>query len=68
MKYYVGLEGAKSDVWMIISQHKYILDLLDNSNLSHCKPVLTPLASDGKFPVFSYTIIDKPDLCRRVVG
>lgn len=46
VKYYV--EIARSNVGMLLSQHKYIINLLDDVGMTNCKPTLTPLPAGCK--------------------
>lgn len=67
-KYYLGLEGAISDEGMIISQQKYVTDILDDAGVANSKPVLTHLPSSCKLSSSYDQPMDKLDLYRRVVG
>lgn len=38
LKYFLGIEIAKSDKGLILNQRKYILDLIATTGISACKP------------------------------
>lgn len=43
LRYFLGMEVGRSETGMVISQRKYILDLLQETGMLGCKPVSTPL-------------------------
>ncbi|XP_019090156.1 PREDICTED: uncharacterized protein LOC109128397 [Camelina sativa] len=43
LKYFLGLEIARSDAGIYVGQRKYALDLLDETGLLGCKPVASPM-------------------------
>ena len=43
LKYFLGIEMASSNKGLFLNQRKYILDLLQESNMKDAKPVQTPL-------------------------
>ena len=58
LKYFLGMEIARSKKGIAISQHKYVLDLLNEIGMLGCKPAETPMdttvkleESDGSAPV-----------------
>ena len=42
-KYFLGIEVAQSNSGVVISQRKYTLDILVNTNMLDCKPIDTPM-------------------------
>ncbi|WJZ84247.1 hypothetical protein VitviT2T_003860 [Vitis vinifera] len=58
LKYFLGMEIARSKKGIAVSQRKYILDLLNETGMLGCKPAETPMdttvkleESDGSAPV-----------------
>ncbi|CAN0910966.1 Retrovirus-related Pol polyprotein from transposon TNT 1-94 [Linum grandiflorum] len=49
MKYFLGMEVARSSKGIAISQRKYVLDLLAETGLIGCKPADTPMQTNLQF-------------------
>lgn len=43
LKYFLGIEVSKSEQGIMISQHKYVVDLLNETGMLGCKPASTPI-------------------------
>ena len=48
LKYFLGIEVARSKQGIFLSQRKYILDLLTEVGLLDCKPAYTPIIPNHK--------------------
>ncbi|XP_057478145.1 retrovirus-related Pol polyprotein from transposon TNT 1-94 isoform X6 [Actinidia eriantha] len=46
LRYFLGMEVARSDRGIFISQRKYILDLLEETGMLGCKPVNSPIEAN----------------------
>ena len=51
LKYFLGIEMAMSRKGLFLNQRKYVLDLLNEANMSNSKPSITPLDSKLKLSV-----------------
>jgi Reverse transcriptase (RNA-dependent DNA polymerase) len=53
LKYFLGIEVARTKEGISLSQRKYVLDLLVETGMLDCKPVDTPVVQNlklGEFP------------------
>lgn len=48
LKYFLGMEVARSKKGICINQRKYVLDLLKETGMADCKPTETPMDSSTK--------------------
>ncbi|KAL5779663.1 hypothetical protein ACOSQ2_010400 [Xanthoceras sorbifolium] len=48
LKYFLGMEVARSQVGIAVSQRKYVLDLLKETGMMGCRPADTPMDSTTK--------------------
>ena len=48
VKYFLGMEMARSSRGIFVNQRKYVLDLLKETGLENCKPADTPLDANQK--------------------
>ncbi|RVW24406.1 Retrovirus-related Pol polyprotein from transposon RE1 [Vitis vinifera] len=51
LKYFLGMEVARSRKGIIVSQRKYILDLLKETGMLGCKPIDAPMDSQKKLGI-----------------
>ena len=48
LKYFLGIEIAQSNSGVVMSQRKYVLDILEETDMLNCKPVDTPMDPNVK--------------------
>jgi hypothetical protein len=48
LKYFLGIEVARSPQGIVLSHRKYVLDLLNETGMLGCQPVSTPIDSNHK--------------------
>ena len=68
LKYFLGMEVARSQEGIVISQRKYILDLLNETGFLGCKPVDTPMDSTKKMNRSKESILVDKGRYQRLVG
>ena len=66
-RYFLGIEVAPTSMGLVLSQHKYVLDILNRAGMTSCKPVDTP-ASVAKLDLQSTELFSDATRFRQVVG
>lgn len=67
-KYFLGLEIARNQKGIQISQKKYTMDLLRDTELLGCKPSVVPLDPLKKLKLDSGNSLSDPSKYRRLIG
>ena len=68
LKYFLGIEVARSKVGILLSQRKYVLDLLTEVGLLECKPVDTPIVQNHRLGEYSDQVPADKVRYQRLVG
>lgn len=68
LKYFMGLEIARTSSEINICQHKYTLDLLAKTGLLGCKPATTPMAQDTRLQTIYGTPLQDKTKFHRLIG
>ncbi|XP_057975432.1 peroxidase 9 [Malania oleifera] len=68
LHYFLGVECHHTFAGLMLCQWKYILDLLNKTNMMNCKPVISPMSFSTKLSAFDSTPVPDPMLYRSVVG
>jgi hypothetical protein len=68
LKYFLGLEVARSSKGTSLCQRKYALEVLSNSCMLGSKPIQTPMEKNLKLSESDGSLLDDPAICRRLVG
>ena len=66
-RFFFGIEVAPTSMGLVLSQHKYVLDILNRAGMTSCKPVDTP-ASVSKLDSQSTELFSDATRFRQVVG
>lgn len=67
-KYFLGIEIARSEEGIVLSQRKYVLDLVQRADLQGCRAVSTPLPPGLVLGQGSELMMEAPDFYRQLVG
>ncbi|KAJ9541315.1 hypothetical protein OSB04_027821 [Centaurea solstitialis] len=67
LKYFLGMEVARSKKGISITQHKYIIDLLKETGMIGCKPISTLIDSNVKLNAYDGELVEKGRY-QRLVG
>ncbi|CAM8906796.1 unnamed protein product [Rhodiola kirilowii] len=68
LKYFLGLEVARSKSGIFLHQKKYAVDLLGEYDMLDCKPAKTPLPIKHQLSLSTAALIDDSMLYRKLVG
>ncbi|XP_043717779.1 uncharacterized mitochondrial protein AtMg00810-like [Telopea speciosissima] len=68
LKYFLGIEVARSQHGLYLCQRKYTLDILDDCGLIGCRPADFPMEQNLKISDASGPILNDPAPYRRLVG
>ncbi|XP_075088221.1 uncharacterized protein LOC142170257 [Nicotiana tabacum] len=66
--YFLGLQIIKHPHGLLVTQHKFLLDLLSEFNCLHVSPVSSPLDVHSKLSADSGELLPEPSAYRRLIG
>lgn len=66
--YFLGVEVLKLNSSLLLSQQRYIMNLLKKKNMHEAKPVTPPMASSSALTAFSGDPMDDRSLYHSIVG
>lgn len=66
MRYFLGIEVAQSQEGIVISQRKYVLDILEETGMLDCKPIDTPMDPNVKLLLNQGELYSNPGRYRLV--
>uniref|UniRef100_A0A2N9I543 Retrovirus-related Pol polyprotein from transposon RE1 n=1 Tax=Fagus sylvatica TaxID=28930 RepID=A0A2N9I543_FAGSY len=68
LKYFLGMEFAKSKEGIFVNQRKYVLDLLGETGILGCKPAETPMEPNTKLKLAQTKSVVNKEQYQRLVG
>ncbi|PRQ43410.1 putative RNA-directed DNA polymerase [Rosa chinensis] len=68
LKYFLGIEVARSKEGIFLSQRKYVLDLLTETGMLACKPADTPMEQNHKLAEYPDQVPTNRERYQRLVG
>jgi len=68
LKYFLGIEVARSKKRIHLCQRKYALDILEETRMLGSKPYSTPFLSDTKSLYKTENYLSNPSSYRRLIG
>ncbi|CAN1141771.1 Retrovirus-related Pol polyprotein from transposon TNT 1-94 [Linum perenne] len=68
LRYFLGLEFARSTEGLFVSQRKYILDLLEETGMTGCRPAETPMEAALKLRPSDKSEVKDQERYQRLVG
>jgi hypothetical protein len=66
--YFLGVEVLPVKAGLLLSQQRYIRDLLHKTNMQDVKPVTSPMSSSSVLSAFTGDLMEDPSLYRSTVG
>ena len=68
LKYFLGIEVSRSKKGIFLSQRKYALDLLNETGMSACSPISTPMEENLKLSTDPNQVPANKERYQRLVG
>jgi hypothetical protein len=68
LTYFLGIQATRNTAGLHLRQSKYIIDLLDRTQMTHCKPHSAPCSAGSKMSKFDGEPLSNPTEFRHIVG
>jgi hypothetical protein len=68
INYFLGVEVLHLQSRLLLSQRRYILDVLKRTNMLEAKPISSPMSTSSPLSTFVGDTMEDPSLFRKTVG
>lgn len=68
LKYFLGIEVARSNSGIVLTQRKYALDILKDSGMEGCRPCVTPMEQNSRHDLDEDGTLVDVQQYRRLIG
>ena len=68
LSYFLGIAVSRNSAGLFISQQKYAIEIIDEADMSQCKPTPTPITTSRKLCADVGSPYDDPTLYRSLDG
>ncbi|PRQ17925.1 putative RNA-directed DNA polymerase [Rosa chinensis] len=68
LKYFLGIEVARSKKGILLSQRKYVIDLLAETGMLDCRPMETPIEMNHRLAIYPDQVPTDKGRYQRLVG
>ena len=68
VNFFLGIEVKTTSMGLLLNQHKYTIDIIQQTGMTSCKPVATPLSTSFKLSIVFGTPYSDPTRYRQIVG
>ena len=68
LKYFIGLEIARSSTCIVLSQRHYTLQLFEDTCYLTCKPIAVPMNPNVHLSALKGDLLPDPSVYRRLIG
>ena len=65
--FFLGIEIKSTAMGILLSQHKYAMDIIQHAGMTSCKPVDTPFSASSKLGLVPGTLYSDPIWYRQIV-